>query len=125
MTDEIIKYFLLIRRQWQEQSQNVQPPSLSNILLHLPMTQENKLFLSNCINQLKFHSFRDKTVFILTFLIDLFSNQDEEEDIRRLNQIFYSLLQKYFKSQNGEEQMSNVGKVLSALPNLSKCLGEF
>ena len=103
----------------------MQPPSLSNILLHLPMTQENKLFLSNCINQLKFHSFRDKTVFILTFLTALFSNQDEEEDIRRLNQIFYSLLQKYFKSQNGEEQMSNVGMVLSALPTLSKCLGEF
>ena len=125
MIDEIMKYFLLIRRQWQEQSQNMQPPSLSNILLHLPMTQENKLFLSNCINQLKFHSFRDKTVFILTFLTALFSNQDEEEDIRRLNQIFYSLLQKYFKSQNGEEQMSNVGMVLSALPTLSKCLGEF
>ena len=58
-------------------------------------------------------------------LAALFSSEDKDEDVRKLNQTFVGLLGKYFKSYLSEEyEMQHIGTVLKTLPHLSKCVGQ-
>ena len=106
---------------------------------------EAKLGLLNCLLQLCMPIMQDLKVVILTFLIGkkevrfiiclklsynlfyfyflAFFDMDSDEEVKKLKEMFISLLQKYFlhnyhKFSNGK-QMQNVHRVLNKLQYLS------
>ena len=107
---------------------------------YIQCEREKKLDILNNFLQLCMPIMQDLRVFIFTFLIgnlylkililkihlflEGFLNDDSDEEIRNLRQMFISMLERYFlrnyKKFSSLNQMQNVFKILSKLPYLSE-----
>ena len=106
--------------QWQECPNKPQGVGFSEMVTYINMESTAKLGLIRCLIELWQPIFRDKTVFILTFLLGLLDMEDDDE-VRQLRQTVLFILQRYLKGKNySDEDMKSVGFILSRLPYLTK-----
>jgi len=109
--------------QWQARDHNIQAGQIKNIIKAFPMAEKDKSLVMGCINRLQTPILKDLTIFILTFLVALFNNDDDDE-VRSLRTGILSLIHKYLSSLPGvsaSREMVNIGLAIQALPVLARC----
>merc|ERR550519_848219 len=87
---------------------------------YLPLPEETKLEvfkeLMSCCDPI----FKDRTVFIILFLISLF-DQDQNQNIRQIKENLFSMLVRYLEEKSNCDvfiEMQNINRCLKTLPRL-------
>ena len=107
-------------RQWHECPDKPQGVGFSEMVTYINMEPTAKLGLIRCLIELWQPIFRNKTVFILTFLLGLL-DMEEDDEVRQLRQTVLFIMQRYLKGKlYSDQDMKSVGFILSQLPYLTK-----
>ena len=106
-------------RQWHECPNKPQGVGFSEMVTYINMEPTAKLGLIRCLIELWQPIIRDKTVFIMTFLLGLLDMEDDDE-VRQLRQTVLFILQRYLKGKPySDEDMKSIGFILSRLHYLT------
>ena len=72
-------------KQWDEGPNNPPGIAFSEMVTYIEMDPETKMGMISCLLELCHPTFRDKNVFILTFLLGLLDMEDDDEVRKGLN----------------------------------------
>ena len=107
-------------RQWHECPNKPQGVGFSEMVTYINMEPTAKLGLIRCLIELWQPIFRNKTVFILTFLLGLL-DMEEDDEVRQLRQTVLFIMQRYLKGKlYSDQDMKSVGFILGRLPYLTE-----
>ena len=106
--------------QWNACPDKPEGVAFSEMVTFIEMEPTAKLSLIRILLELWQPVFRDKTVFILTFLLGLLDMEDDDE-VRQLRQTVLFILQRFLKAKlYSDQDMKSIGFILSQLPELTK-----
>lgn len=113
------------KMQWMERDTNISGLPLSTMVTHMPLSEVEKLELYKNLMCCVMTVVTDRTVFILMWLIIVFSQDEGEHNggVLRIKNSFVTMLMRYLLQKRGtniDTDMNMVYNCIAALPRIAK-----